>query len=121
MNQRLIVPILVGLISLYTVGTLAGDKDLTQNRIQTQNQDQDRIYGSQIMTEKERNEHPEKMHSAKTEQEQNRIRHENHERMKERADQQGKTLPGEMPVKGSQMGVGGGQGRGKGSGGGKGR
>lgn len=121
MKQRLIAPILVGLISLYTVGTLADDKDRTQDGMQTQNQAQDRIYGSQLMTEKERNEHRNKVRSAKTEQEQNRIRHEHHERMKKRAKQQGKTLPDEMPVKGSRMGAGGGQGRGKGPGGGKGR
>lgn len=121
MKQRLIIPILAGLISLYTVGALADDKDRTQDRMKTQNQVQDRIYGSQLMTEKERNEHRKKMRSANTDQERNQIRHEHHEHMKKRAKQQGKILSDEMPVKGSRMGAGGGQGRGKGSGGGKGR
>ncbi|WP_036858573.1 hypothetical protein [Porticoccus hydrocarbonoclasticus] len=119
MKQQLIAPILVGLISLYTAGTLAGDMDRTQDGMQTQSQVQDRIYGSQLMTEEERNEYRKKMGSVKTEQERNQIRHEHHERMKKRAKQQGKTLPDEMPATGGHRGTGVGQGSGKGFGGNK--
>ncbi|MEP3856619.1 MAG: hypothetical protein ABJM39_06190 [Porticoccus sp.] len=44
--------------------------------MEAQSQVQDRIYGSQLITEEERNGHRKKMGSAKTEQEQSQIRHE---------------------------------------------
>ncbi len=83
------------------------------------------MYGSQLMTPQERAEHREKMRNAKTEEERNQIRSENHARMQKRAKEQGVTLPDSPPTGGAGMGyrqgMGGGIGPGNGmrQGGGK--
>ena len=86
---------------------------------------QEQIYGSQLMTQQERNEYHVKTRAAKTAEERERIRKEHHEHMKERAAAQGVTLPDEPPARGSGMGPGGGGmgpgGGGMGPGGGRGR
>ena len=82
--------------------------------------DQERIYGSQLMTQQERLEHREKLRNAKTNEERERIRKEHHERMKERAKAQGKTLPDDPPIRGGYMEPGGGAGSGGGGGAGSG-
>ncbi|TNF37913.1 MAG: hypothetical protein EP315_01925, partial [Gammaproteobacteria bacterium] len=56
-----------------------------QDQLRTQDQLRDQIYGSQLMTEQERNEYRNRMRAAKTEQEREQIRNEHHERMKIRA------------------------------------
>jgi hypothetical protein len=95
---------------------------------QTQARQQDRIYGSQLMTEQERNEYRARMRSAQTEQERERLRREHHEQMKVRAQQRGVTLPDEPPPRGGPgYGAGvagkgpGGMGPGAGMGGSRGR
>ena len=86
---------------------------------------QETIYGSQIMTQQERTEYRTKMRAVKTAEEREQIRKEHHERMKERAKAQGITLPDEPPARGGGMGPGGGGmgpgGGGMGPGGGRGR
>lgn len=66
-------------------------------------------YGKDLMSAEERMQMRMKMQSAKTEEERNRIRQENHEKMTERAEKQGITLPSE-PL---QAGPGSGMGRGR--------
>jgi len=85
-----------------------------------QTQDQERIYGSQLMTQDERNAYRAKMRAAKTEQEREKIRNEHHKQMMARAKERGVTLPDVPPAGGGMMGPGGGmrQGGGMGSGGG---
>jgi hypothetical protein len=73
------------------------------------------IYGSQMMSEQERLEHRNRLRSAKTLEERERIRTEHHEQMVERARERGVTLPDEPPMRGG-MGQGGG-GMGPGGGG----
>jgi uncharacterized membrane protein YgcG len=84
--------------------------------------DQDeQIYGSQLMTQQERTEYHAKMRVVKTVQEREQIRKEHHEQMQERAKERGVTLPDEPPGRGGGMGRGGGgmeSGGGMGSGGG---
>ena len=76
---------------------------------------QDRIYGSQMMTQQERDEYRSKMRAAKTFEERERIRKEHQERMKVLAKEQGVTIPDEPPVRGGgMMGPGGGMGPGSG-------
>lgn len=58
-------------------------------------QQRDQIYGSQLMTEQERNEHRNKLRAAKTEQERKEIQAEHHKLMQERAKAKGITLPDE--------------------------
>ena len=76
----------------------------------------EQIYGSQLMTEQERQEHRAKMQSMKTAEERERYRIEHHKKMQERAKQQGVTLPDMPQHQGNGMGMGG-----QGSGGGRGK
>ncbi len=84
------------------------------------------VYGAELMTEQERNEHREKMRSMKTEEERNAYRAQHHEEMQQRARERGLTLPDEPPGQGQGKGRGygsdkpcagpcGGKGGGKGS------
>jgi hypothetical protein len=69
------------------------------------------IYGSQLMTRQDRIEYRAKMRAARTSEEKVQVRAEHHERMKERANQQGVALPESPPAVGGGMGPGGGGGR----------
>lgn len=75
-----------------------------RERVQVQEQ----IYGGQMMTSQEREEYRERMRAAKTAEEQEQIRSEHHERMKQRAKERGVMLPDEPPARGGGMGSGGG-------------
>lgn len=103
---------------------LAGVVSSAYAQTAAQSQTQERIYGSQMMTQQEMNEYRERMRLAKTDAERERIRAEHHERMKERATARGVTLPDQPPAKSGggtgsgMMGPGGGMGSGSGSGGG---
>ena len=79
--------------------------------------EQQAVYGSQLMTEQERNEHRQRMRNARNEQEREKIRNEHHQRMKVRAREQGIELPDQPPARG---GYGAGQGKGMGPGAGQG-
>lgn len=77
------------------------------------------IYGQQLMTEQERAEHREQMRNLRTEQEREAFRQEHHERMQQRAEERGVTLPDEPGQRGkgmnqSQQKKGMGQGKGMG-------
>lgn len=78
------------------------------------------IYGSQMMTDQERSQYRDSMRSAESASERERIRRENHERMKARAAERGVTLPDEMPAQGMGRGPGAGMGPGGGTGPGQG-
>ncbi|MBE0575580.1 MAG: hypothetical protein IH613_06750 [Desulfuromonadales bacterium] len=81
---------------------LAANQANEQERIQ----EQEHIYGSQMMTEQERNEYRAKMQAAKTNEEREQIRMEHHERMRERAKSQGLSMPDTPPPRGGSMGGG---------------
>lgn len=119
-------PLAVSVIStalfLSTGSLSAADQDQSQKTTKTQEQEQ--VYGSQIMTQQERTEYRDKMRAAKTVEEREQIRKEHHALMKERAKAKGITLPDEPPARGigGGMGPGGGMGAGgMGPGGGRGR
>jgi hypothetical protein len=95
-------------------------QDQTKDQIQDKTKTQDQIYGSQLMTEQERNEYQNRMRSAKTVQEQEQIRAEHHKSMQVRAKERGVTLPDKPPATGGGMGPAGGMGPGGGMGGGMG-
>ena len=92
---------------------LAADQERAQEQIQTQEQ----IYGSQLMTTREREEYRNRIRTAKTYEEREKIRNEHHERMKERAKEQGMTLPNAPPERSMGRGMGSGIGMGPGGGG----
>lgn len=102
------------LLCAASLTSLAADQD----RIQTQ--DQDRIYGSQLMSERERDQYREKMRTAKSEQERQKVRAEHHERMKVRAQERGVAMPDDPPTNRGHAGTGPGMGPGPGMGGGSG-
>jgi hypothetical protein len=96
--------------------TIAQDQAQTRTEQQTQTRTEEQIYGSQLMTQQERNEYQARMRAAKTDQERERIRAEHHTQMQERAKAQGKTLPDSPSPHGGGMGPGGGGGMGPGGG-----
>lgn len=68
--------------------------------------------GSQLMTPAERQEHRAKMRSAATNEQRDKVRAEQHKKMKARAEEQGKTIPENPPAggMGGRMNRGGGMG-----------
>lgn len=77
------------------------------------------IFGSQLMTEQERNEHRNAMRAARTEEERTAVRAKHHEQMLQRAQERGVTLPATPPEQRPYAGPRGGMGPGM-SGGGQG-
>lgn len=69
-------------------------------------QPQELIYGSQLMTNDERNDYQAKMNTAKTAEEREFLRTQHHQSMLERAKSRGMTLPDEPPASGGGMGMG---------------
>jgi hypothetical protein len=102
------------MFALVGIGTLSSDLALAAGQEQV-NQQQEQVYGRELMTEQEREAQQSKMRAAKTNEEREKIRTEQHERMKERAKESGKTLSDKPPVngggmgRGRRMGVGGGR------------
>ena|SRR3972149_2863878 len=103
-----------GVAPLVPSVSVAAEQEHSQVQIQKQSKEQ--IYGSQLMTRKERAEHRAKMRSLKTREERDAYRLEHHKKMLERAKEKGVTLPDEPPATGMRMGPGGG---GMGPGGGR--
>jgi len=97
---------MVALVSACTLLVSTGlafsaDQVATQGGIQAQEQDE--IYGSQLMTQQERDEHRARMRAARSIEEQEKIRMEHHELMKERAKVQGLALPESPPPRGGKQ------------------
>ena len=113
-QEKLVITILAGALLVSANPLSAAEQDRTKEKIQAQTKDQERIYGSELMTEKERSEYRDRMRSAKTQQEREKIRSGHHDRMLARAKERGVTIPDEPPVKGGGMGPGGGMGTGAG-------
>lgn len=84
-------------------------KDQTRDQIRDQDRLQDPIYGSQLMTDAERNEHRMQIRNLKAEREREAYRLKHHERMQERTREKGISLPPVPPI-----GGGGGMGPGPG-------
>ena len=102
-----------------SAGALASDQEnIQQQQVQEKVQQQEQVYGWQLMTPEEREQHRAKMRSFKTEEEREQYRLEHHKEMQERARERGVTIP-DMPPEslGKGMGPGGGYGYGGGGGG----
>lgn len=106
-RKMLVLTTLVSALSVFA-GTV-----VAQNQAPVQ----DRVYGSQLMTQQERFEYHNRLRAARTAQERNQIRNEHHQQMRARARAQGMQLPDMPPARGGGMGPG----RGMGAGGGRGR
>ena len=70
----------------------------------TQLRDEQRIYGSQLMSREERLDYQRRMRELKTAEEREQFRKEHHESMQARAKERGLKLPDEPPARG--MGAG---------------
>lgn len=106
MKRLLTVSTLASVLLMPAGVVLAADQGAARESAQTQQQ----VYGSQLMTEQERNEHREKMRAAKTPEERKQLQMENHERMKERAKARHMKMSEQPPaVRGGGMGSGGGR------------
>jgi hypothetical protein len=101
MTRTLIITILIASLSLFAEFSFSADQE-------------GQIYGSQLMTQQERNEYRAQMQDSKTDGERELIRNKHHNKMKVRAKKKGITLSDQWPAKGDRMGQGGGQGGGKG-------
>lgn len=105
MSKNKLLPMLLAACFITAAGgTLAADNG-------------EAIFGSQLMTQQERNEHRLKLQSAKTAEERETVRSQHHQQMLERARQQGVTLPEAQPDRGAGRGMGPGGGQGMGAGG----
>ena len=78
------------------------DRDQLRDQLREQDGDQLRrqVYGWDLMTPEERIQHRETMRNMKTEEEREAYRMEHHQRMQERAQQRGVTLPPYQPGRG---------------------
>lgn len=113
MKTLFVVSALISALLVTSGLTYAEDQKRDQDRTQLQeDQDQEQIYGSQLMTQEERMQHRAQMRSAATEAEREQIRYEHHERMVMRAKERGVSIPDEMPPRGYKMGTGKGMGPG---------
>lgn len=125
-KRTLIVSTLAVGLSLSAGFTWAAITEVAKDEVQGQAQEQEQVYGSQLMTQQERIEFRDRMRAATTAEEREQIRQEHHEQMQARAKERGVTLPDSPPVGGGGMGPGGGGmmgpgGGGMGPGGGRGR
>ena len=89
-----------------TTGAIAQDRLQDQNRDHTQLEIEDPIYGSQLMTQLERDTHRATLRKMKTEQEREAYRLDHHKLMQERAAAKGITLPAVAPAGGAGPGAG---------------
>jgi len=78
---------------------VAADQAQTKQEKQTGTRDREQIYGSQLMTREERTEHRARMRSLKSREEREAFRLEHHNKMQQRAREQGKTLPDMPPAR----------------------
>jgi len=105
-KKTLMMTILSGALLSLANFALAADRDQQQFR--------EDIYGSQFMTKEEKVEYRNKILSAKTEKEREKIRFKHRELIKERTDKHGLVIEDDLPARsrgmGSGMGVRGGSG-----------
>jgi hypothetical protein len=108
LKNILMISALTGAVALPIGLAFAADQERTLDQTKDRTQDQEQIYGSQLMTLQERTEFGARMRATKTTEEREKLRKEHHERMEVRAKERGVTLPDEPPVRrGSMMGSGG--------------
>ncbi len=119
MQIRLLISGL-GLLLALTVPGLAAEQPPLRQELQGAAQEQEQIFGSQLMTPEERLQHRERIRAAESETEREKIRQEHHQQMRIRGEQQGVVLPDEPPARGPGRGMGPGPAGGMGSGGGMG-
>jgi RNA processing factor Prp31 len=94
--SRNLLSLLLG-STLVLLSNLGFSAEEARQRSQAQMQTNTPIYGSQLMTVRERNEYRARIRSATTEKERKMIQAEHHAHMQARAKERGLTLPDEVP------------------------
>lgn len=94
------IGLMASIILIHSGSAFAADQIRARQSVQLQQSE--RIYGSQLMSEQERLDFRSRMSSAKSLEEQERIRSEHHEQMKLRAAERGVSLPDQMPARGGR-------------------
>lgn len=94
-----IISVLMVVLSLLSGFAMAAE----QEQSQVMEQEQEQMFGSQLMTPEERIEHRDKMRSLKTQEEREAFRLEHHKKMLERAKEKGVTLPEISPARGKRI------------------
>ena len=112
-KNNVILSLITTVTLLVPAISIAAESEQGQKPVKKQAQE--RIYGSQLMTQQERAEHRAKMRSLKTLEERDAYRLEHHKKMQERAQEKGLTLPDDPPVMGGGMRPRGGMGAGGGN------
>ena len=85
--------------------TIAAPVAVAQERLPpSSGPDQEAIYGSELMTEKERVDHRAKMRAAKNDQEREKIRLDHHKVIQAHAKERGMIMPDEPPPRSSGQG-----------------
>lgn len=103
---KAVLPSCAAVFALAMTPVFAQQHDVEQAQASEQTQAEAQpIYGHQLMTEKERQAHRQKMRSLQTAEERRQYRQQHHELMQERARERGVTLP-EQPRAKSAMGQG---------------
>jgi uncharacterized membrane protein len=109
-------PLLIAIIAAAMTLTAGGvSQSAEQQAVKPAAKKAQPIYGSQLMTQQERNEYSGRMRAARTPGEREALRAEHHKAMQARAKERGVTLPGQ-PRTGSGPGKGPGTGMGPGAG-----
>lgn len=115
--QRLCIALTFGFLAAAPVG--AADTTPAPGSSTRKAQPAEQIYGSQLMTDAERDAYRTKMRSAKTQAERDQLRTDHHAAMQARAKERGVTLPDTPrtpPRSGAGAGAGAGPGPGQGAG-----
>lgn len=94
------IGLMASIILIHSGVAIAADQERSRQNVQQQQGE--RIYGSQLMSEQERLDFRSRMSSAKSLEEQEKIRSEHHEQMKLRAAERGVSLPDQMPARGGR-------------------
>lgn len=103
-RKTIILFSLVGALSM-PVGLVVA-ANTSPSKDMSMSQDQEQIYGSQLMTNDERMEYQTKMRTAKTAEEGEQFRSEHHKAMQKRAKDRGITLPDDPQARGDGRGMG---------------
>ena len=80
------------------------DPNMQRSRIRTEVQEQERIYGAELMNEQERNEYRERIRAAESDEARAALRAEHRDMIRKRAQAQGVELPDGAPAQRMQKG-----------------
>lgn len=117
MKKSLVITAIATFLVLSNGSVIAEEKAMSKDKLQTTTQET--VRGSQLMTQEEREEFRNKMRSATSAEERQKIQKEHHERMRARAKERHLKMSEEPPFDGMRGNMRDGTGAGMGQGGGR--